>query len=116
MSGGWGTGRYMAVCPNGHGPQAGDACAECGAPVAAEPAAVPARVGGKHHAGAPRPVESPADTCPWCGNPSPSQFCAQCGFRVRGPFTRQAAAQPWPDTPQSDAPEPDAPEPDTPQP
>lgn len=97
MPGNWGTERYMTVCPNGHDSQTGDVCAVCGAPIAAAPATAPGRVVGKHHAGAPRPAGDGDDTCPWCGNPSPGQFCARCGFRVRGPLARQPGSQSQPE-------------------
>src|SRR5580692_3372646 len=72
----------MAVCPNGHDSVTDDFCDACGTQIASNPI----RVIGRHHAGGPRPAGSPDDRCPWCGNPSSSQHCERCGFRVRRPF------------------------------
>jgi len=72
----------MAVCPNGHDSVTDDSCDACGTQIASSPV----RVVGRHHAGGPRPAGTPDDRCPWCGNPSSSQFCDRCGFRVRRPF------------------------------
>jgi hypothetical protein len=72
----------MAVCPNGHDSVADDFCDGCGTRIASNPI----QVVGRHHAGGPRPAGSPDDRCPWCGNPSSSQYCERCGFRVRRPF------------------------------
>jgi hypothetical protein len=80
----------MAICPNGHDSVTDDVCAVCGARIATSPV----RVVGRHHAGGPPLAGDGENTCPWCGNPSSGQFCAQCGFRVRRPFTPLAEPQP----------------------
>jgi len=69
----------MAICPNGHDSLTDDFCEACGARIA--------------------PAGNPEDTCPWCGNPSPGQFCGHCGFRVRRPFPSEPQPAPVPPAP-----------------
>jgi hypothetical protein len=85
----------MAICPNGHDSVTDDVCAVCGARIATSPV----RVVGRHHAGGPPLAGGRENTCPWCGNPSSGQFCAQCGFRVRRPFAPPAEPAPSPSVP-----------------